>query len=104
MKGKVALYRKPASSLGESTLVSKNLFQRFCLAMQVALVVKNLPAGAGDSRYEFDLRVRKIAQQPTPVFLPEKPHGQRSLVGCSPWGRKELQMTEHLSTNIWKFL
>ena len=22
--------------------------------------------------------------QPTPVFLPEKPHGQRSLVGCSP--------------------
>ena len=25
---------------------------------------------------------------PTPVFLPGKPHGQRSLAGCSPWGRK----------------
>ena len=27
----------------------------------------------------------------------EKPHGQRSLVGYSPWGRKELDMTEQLS-------
>ena len=25
--------------------------------------------------------------QPTPVLLPGKSHGQRSLVGCSPWGR-----------------
>ena len=25
--------------------------------------------------------------QPSPVFLPEKPHGQRSLAGYSPWGR-----------------
>ena len=28
----------------------------------------------------------------------ENPHGQRSLAGCSPWGRKELDMTERLST------
>ena len=28
----------------------------------------------------------------------ENPHGQRSLVGYSPWGRKELDMTERLST------
>jgi len=26
--------------------------------------------------------------QPTPVFLPREPHGQRSLVGYSPWGRR----------------
>ena len=32
--------------------------------------------------------------QPTPVFLPGKSHGQRSLVGCSPWGRKESDTTE----------
>ena len=32
--------------------------------------------------------------QPTPVFLPEESHGQRSLAGYSPWGRKELDMTE----------
>ena len=31
--------------------------------------------------------------QPTPVLLPGKSHGQRSLVGCSPWGREELDMT-----------
>ena len=32
--------------------------------------------------------------QPTLVFLPGKSHGQRSLVGVSPWGRKELGMAE----------
>ena len=34
--------------------------------------------------------------QPTPVLLPGKSHGQRSLVGYSPWGCKELDMTERL--------
>ena len=34
--------------------------------------------------------------QPTPMFLPGKSHGWRSLVGCSPWGREELDMTEWL--------
>ena len=32
--------------------------------------------------------------QNTPVSLPGEFHGQRSLVGCSPWGHKELDMTE----------
>ena len=36
------------------------------------------------------------AWQPTPVFLPGEAHGQRSLVGCSPWGREELDTTELL--------
>ena len=37
--------------------------------------------------------------QPTPVFLLGKSHGQRSLAGYSPWGRKESDKTEqhHLS-------
>ena len=34
--------------------------------------------------------------QPTPVFLPGKVHGQRSLVGCSPWG----YMTEHVCMRL----
>ena len=59
-------------------------------ASQVALVVKNLPVSAGDLRWGFDPWVRKISWrknwQPTPVFLPGEPHGQRSLVGYSPWG------------------
>ena len=32
--------------------------------------------------------------QPTPVLLPGKSHGQRSLVGYRPWGRKESDMTK----------
>ena len=42
--------------------------------------------------------VRKIpwrrAWQPTPVFLPGESHGQRSLAGCNPLGRKDLDTTE----------
>ena len=57
-------------------------------ASQVALVVKNL----------FDPWVRKKpwrrASQPTPVFLPGKFHGQRSLVGHSPRGHKLSDTTE----------
>ena len=33
---------------------------------------------------------------PTPVLLPGKSHGRRSLVSCSPWGREELDTTERL--------
>ena len=33
---------------------------------------------------------------PTPVLLPGKSHGQRSLVGCSPWGRQESDTTKRL--------
>ena len=35
----------------------------------------------------------KRTWQPTPVFLPGKSHGQRSLLGYSPWGCKESDMT-----------
>ena len=35
--------------------------------------------------------------QPTPVFLTIEFHGQRSLVGYSPWSRKELDTTEQLT-------
>ena len=33
--------------------------------------------------------------QPTPLFLPGKFHGQKSLGAYSPWGHKESDMTEH---------
>ena len=33
---------------------------------------------------------------PTPVLLPAKSHGRKSLVGCSPWSREESDMTEQL--------
>ena len=34
--------------------------------------------------------------QPTPVLLPGKSHGQKGLVGYSPWGREEQDTTERL--------
>ena len=36
--------------------------------------------------------------QPTPIFLPRESHGRRSLVGYSPWGHKESDTAEQLST------
>ena len=38
--------------------------------------------------------------QPTLVFLPGRFHGQRSLSGCSPWGKKDLDTTEWLKTSL----
>ena len=60
-------------------------------------------------RPRFDSWVGKIRWrskwQPTPVLLPGKSHGQKSLVGYSPWGRKELDTTEwlhfHFLVSIW---
>ena len=70
----------------------------------MALVVKNLPANAGDIETWFNSWVKKIpwkrAWQRTPVFLPGEFHGQRSLAGYSPWGSKEPDMTERLSLFI----
>ena len=58
-------------------------------------------------KHGFDPWVGKIpwrrAKQPTPVFLPGKSHGRRSLVGCSLWGRRELDMTERPSSNLPKW-
>ena len=61
-------------------------------ASQVAQVIKNLPANAGDvKRCGFNPGMGNIPWrrkwQPTPVFLPRKSHGQRSLAGSSPWGQ-----------------
>ena len=64
-------------------------------------VVKNLPANAGDAGDGLDPWIRKIPWrrkwQPALVFLPGKLHGQRSLAGYNPWGRKESDMTEHMA-------
>ena len=56
-------------------------------ASQVVLMVKNPPANVGDMRSQYDPWVRKISWrrtwQPTAVFLPENPHGQRSLAATA---------------------
>ena len=56
----------------------------------------------GDCSHEIKRRLllgRKVMRRqwhPTPVLLPGKSHGQRSLVGCSPWGCYESDTTERL--------
>ena len=61
-------------------------------------MVRNLPINAGDIRSRFSPWVGRILWrrkwQPTPLFLPGKSHGQRSLENYSPWGCKETD-TEH---------
>ena len=55
-------------------------------------------------RCGFDPWVGKIPWrrewQPTPVFLPGELHGQRSLVGYSPWDHKESDTTERLTLSL----
>ena len=62
--------------------------------------VKASAWNAGDLGSISDPWVGKIPWrwkwQPTPVLLPGESHGGRSLVGYSPWGRKESDMTERL--------
>ena len=71
-------------------------------ASLMASMVKNPPQRR---RLGFDLWVRKILWRrerlPTPVFLFREFHGQRSLVGYSSWGLKELDMTEQVI--LWFF-
>ena len=43
---------------------------------------------------------RRRQWHPTPLLLPGKSHGWRSLVGCSPWGREESDRTERLHFNF----
>ena len=68
------------------------------------------PGGSGSKesacnavRPRFDLWFRKISWRrewlPTPVVLPGKSHGQKTLVGYSPWGCKELDMNDHTHTH-----
>ena len=54
-----------------------------------------------DLTYMWNIKKTKLnwwrrQWRPTPGLLPGKSHGQRSLVGCSPWGCKESDMTEWL--------
>ena len=64
-------------------------------------MVKNPPANAGDTRGVGSIprSGRSLEKwQFTPVFLAGKSYGQRSLVGYGPWGCKESDTTDWLST------
>ena len=48
----------------------------------------------GNNEYSHCKHPQRRQWHPTPVLLPGKSHGRRSLVDCSPWGREESDMTE----------
>ena len=81
------LYASSPVFITRATYIHIHLKSTVQLASQVALVVKNPLANAGDVRDTVSIWVGKIpwrrAWQPTPVFLPGISHGQRSLVGYS---------------------
>ena len=68
--------------------------------------IQDLPGGSDSkaSAYNAGAQVQSLGQedplekemQPTPVFLPGKSHGWRSLAGYSPWGCKESDTTEKI--------
>ena len=65
--------------------------------------IKNLPASAGGAR--FDPWVGNILwrkQRLTPVFLPGKSHGQRSLVGYSSWGGERVRHDLATKQQRWR--
>ena len=70
----------------------------------MVLGVKDLPANAEDVRDPGAIpgsgRSPGEGNGSPPVFLPRKSHGQRSLVGFSPWDHKESDMTEQLNNNL----
>ena len=87
-------------SLSALHFKKKNRYKRDkcnILALPIAQTVKNLPA-------RQETQVRSLHHENPlekgmathPVFLPGESHGLRSLVGYSPWGRKELDTTERL--------
>ena len=66
-------------------------------------MVKNPPSNAGDTSSFPELGRSPRRGNGNPVFLPGESHGQRSLVGYSPQGCKESDMTEkQLSMHFWR--
>ena len=54
------------------------------------------PPLGGSQEQNFCLTTALRQWHPTPVLLPGKSHGRRSLVGCSPWSQEEMDTTERL--------
>ena len=90
---------KICMDLGQRLVYNSSEGQR---APLVAQTVKNLPAMLGDPGLIPGsgkiLWSRKW--QLTPVSWPEKFHGQEGLTDYSPWGHRELDMTEHVCTRV----
>ena len=100
----LSLFPKQPDSIVSVNALHMNSLLPVYWTYQMALVVKNLPANAGDVRDSSS--IPGLGRSPggghgksLQCSYLENPHGPRSLVGYSPWGRKELDMPEQLSTH-----
>ena len=75
------------------SFILREILNKYTLVPQT---VKNLTAMQATQVQSLGLRKVhwKREWQPTLVFLPEEFRGQRNIVGCSPWSRKESDTTE----------
>ena len=81
--------------MGVGGCVHEQIYDSTTGVLQVALVVKNLPASTGDIRDLGSIPGSGKSPgggngNPLQYSCLENPHGQRSLAGYGPWGRKEL--------------
>ena len=94
--------------VNKATKYGKRVFLDHMSSMNLGFpsgsVVRNRLPMQEMQRCGFDPWVGKISWnrkwQPIPVFLPGKSHGQRSLVGISPWDCKQLYTSEHAHTHV----
>ena len=92
-QGHLCSWDFPGKNTGMGSIFSKN--EDNCTHINRTIIVK-----PNETIRLFVLMLLGLPQrrqwQPTPVLLPGKSHGWRSLVGCSPWGCEESDTTERL--------
>ena len=93
-------HHHPDTQIRERHHQKRNL-QSNILNMELLWWLRSKESTCQYRKHGFNLWVRKMLWRrkwhPTPVFLPRKSCGQRSLVGYSSWGPEELDITEWLS-------
>ena len=104
LKGRVEVTAYSGKNRDPWFLEERELWNFSPVVSLVAQKVKHLPA-MRETWVQSLGREDPLAKkwQPTPLLLPGESHGWRSLVGYSPWGCKELDMTERLPFTFYGF-
>ena len=104
--------RLHASTAGETGYIpgwgTKIPYASWCNNKKIKFDILGFPGGSDSEESACNVgdlgSIRKIPWRrewlPTPVFFPGESHGQRSLVGYSPWGLKKSDMTEKLTLSL----
>ena len=84
--------------------IRQGILKRYCSKGTKEIALRETELKNRDHNISIHREYKRRRQwHPTPVLLPGKSHGWRSLVGCSPWGHKELDMTA-ISLSLFTFM